>query len=152
MLLRPGIVAEVVDQVAPADVQHGADGDEGAEADHLPQAPVQDGRAERAALAEKATLPARAIVCPAVAFSPVTGLMTPRQFGPMMRIRRLAGALPDLLFQRRPAGARLLNPAEITTAPRTPAPRIPRRFPERSVAGVATTARSTWSGMAATLG
>ena len=29
------VVAQVIDQVAPADVHHGADGDEGAEADHF---------------------------------------------------------------------------------------------------------------------
>ena len=54
MLCVCGIVAEVVDQVAPADVEHRADGDEGAEADHFLQAPVEDGGAERAALADEA--------------------------------------------------------------------------------------------------
>ena len=50
---RARVVAEVVDQVAPADVEHRADRDEGAEADVLAQAPVEHGRAERAALAEE---------------------------------------------------------------------------------------------------
>ena len=37
-----GVVAQVVDQVAPADVEHRADRDERAEADVVPQAPVED--------------------------------------------------------------------------------------------------------------
>ena len=44
-----GVVAEVVDEVAPADVGHGAERDDGAEADTLAQAPVEDGGDERAA-------------------------------------------------------------------------------------------------------
>ncbi len=48
------VVAEVVDQVAPADVEHRADRDERAEADVHLQAPVEDGRAEGAALADEA--------------------------------------------------------------------------------------------------
>ena len=47
------IVAEVVDQVAPVHVEHRADGDEGAEADVLAQAPVQHRRAQGSALAEE---------------------------------------------------------------------------------------------------
>ena len=35
----------------------------------------------------KPTLPGRAIALANVAFSPVSGLITPRQFGPMTRIR-----------------------------------------------------------------
>jgi len=48
------VVAQVVDQVAPVDIQHRADGDEMAEADVFLQAPVQDGGAQRAALADEA--------------------------------------------------------------------------------------------------
>ena len=47
------VVAEVVDQVAPADVEHRPDRDERAEPDVLAQAPVEDRRAERPALAEE---------------------------------------------------------------------------------------------------
>ena len=47
------IVAEVVDQVAPVHVEHGTDGHEGAEADILPQAPVEHCSAERATLADE---------------------------------------------------------------------------------------------------
>ena len=56
--LRLGVVRQVVDQVAPADVEHRADRDERAEADVDPQAPVEDRRAQRAALAEEPDRPA----------------------------------------------------------------------------------------------
>ena len=86
MLLRLRIVAQIVDEIAPADVEHRADRDEGAEADVLAQAPVEHRRAQRAALADEADVPGLAIAAANVAFRPVTGLMTPRQLGPMMRI------------------------------------------------------------------
>ena len=54
MLLVLGIVAEVINQVAPVDIEHRADGDEGAEADVFAQAPVENGGAEGAALADEA--------------------------------------------------------------------------------------------------
>ena len=53
MLLVFGIVAEVADEVAPAHVEHRADGHEGAEADHFPQRPVEHGGAEGAGLADE---------------------------------------------------------------------------------------------------
>ena len=42
--------------------------------------------------------------------------MTPRQFGPMSRIRPAAG-FEDLAFELRPAGPISLNPAEMMIAP-----------------------------------
>ena len=54
MELRLGIVAEVVDQVAPAHVHHRADRNERAEAHHFLEAPVQHRGAQRAALADEA--------------------------------------------------------------------------------------------------
>ena len=48
-----GVVAEVVDEVAPADVGHRAERHDAAEADALTQAPVEDRRDERAALADE---------------------------------------------------------------------------------------------------
>ena len=48
-----GIVAELVDKIAPADIKHRAERHESAEADILAQAPIQHGGAERAALAEE---------------------------------------------------------------------------------------------------
>ena len=47
------IVAEVVDEVAPADIEHRADRDERAEADVLSKAPIEDRGAQRAALADE---------------------------------------------------------------------------------------------------
>ena len=48
-----GVVAEVVDQVAPSHVEHGTHRDERAEADHLGDAPVENRGTERAALADE---------------------------------------------------------------------------------------------------
>jgi len=48
------VVAEVVDQVPPPHVHHGADADEGREAHVLHEAAVEDGRHERPALAQEA--------------------------------------------------------------------------------------------------
>ena len=96
MLLGVRVVAEVVDQVAPADVEHRADRDEGAEADVSSQAPVEDGGAERAALAEEADVARPAMALAKVAFRPVSGLITPRQFGPMIRIRPRRACSSDL--------------------------------------------------------
>ncbi len=50
---RVGIVAEVIDEVSPTDIHHRSYGDEGAEADLLLQAPVENGRTESAALADE---------------------------------------------------------------------------------------------------
>jgi hypothetical protein len=47
------IVAQVFDPIPPADIQHRSDRDEGAEAHQLTQAPVQNGRPQRAALADE---------------------------------------------------------------------------------------------------
>ena len=50
---RARVVAEVVDEIAPADVEHRAERDERAEADLLAQAPVEDRGQQRAALAQE---------------------------------------------------------------------------------------------------
>ena len=54
---RVGIVAQVKNQVAPADIHHRADGNKGAEADIFLQAPIQHRRAKRAALADEPDAP-----------------------------------------------------------------------------------------------
>src|SRR5690606_22969039 len=51
---RLRVVAEVVDQVAPANVQHRADRDKRAEADVFLKAPVENGGTQRATLADEA--------------------------------------------------------------------------------------------------
>ena len=48
-----GVFSEVIDQIAPANVEHGAGRNECAESDPFLQTPVQDRRFERAALAKK---------------------------------------------------------------------------------------------------
>ena len=56
---RVGVGAEVVDEVAEVDVGHGADADEGAEADLVGGRPVEDRRAEGARLTEEGDAPRR---------------------------------------------------------------------------------------------
>ena len=51
------IVAQMIDQVAPADIDHRTKRNKGAEADILLQAPIQDRGAERAALADESDAP-----------------------------------------------------------------------------------------------
>ena len=48
-----GIITQVIDQVAPPDIKHRADRDERAETDVRLEAPVEDGRAQGAALADE---------------------------------------------------------------------------------------------------
>src|SRR5438552_17871335 len=50
---RVRIVAQVIDQIAPTYVEHRTGRDEGAEADLLTQAPVENGGTHRAALADE---------------------------------------------------------------------------------------------------
>src|SRR4029078_13524729 len=52
------IVAQVMDEVAPAHIEHRTDGDEGAESDIRFEAPVQNRGAERATLADEPDVPA----------------------------------------------------------------------------------------------
>ena len=54
-----------------------------------------------------------------LAFSPVTGLMIPRQFGPMMRNVVPLMMSMSCASSATPGGPISLNPAEITTAPPT---------------------------------
>ena len=49
----PRIVSEMIDQIAPANVQHGSGGYKRAEANHLFEAPIKYRRAERSALADE---------------------------------------------------------------------------------------------------
>src|SRR5262245_65356832 len=52
--MRVRIVAEMIDHVAPADVEHGAHGNKGAEADVLLEAPIEDGGEQGATLTDEA--------------------------------------------------------------------------------------------------
>ena len=98
-----------------------------------------------------ATLPGRAIVCANVAFSPRTGFITPRQFGPISRI------LPRMICvicasRSLPCSPCSLNPAEITMPAGIPAATDSARTSGTLSAGVVTTTRSTLSGSSETLG
>src|SRR5512139_2377430 len=54
---RSLIVAQIVDEIPPTDVDHGADRDEAAESHHLPQTPIEHRIAESAALTDKGYIP-----------------------------------------------------------------------------------------------
>src|SRR5271157_5563550 len=51
------VIAEIVNQVAPANIRHRADGAENTEAHHLAEAPVQHRSTKGPALAEEADAP-----------------------------------------------------------------------------------------------
>ena len=141
--LRVRVVAEVVDQVAPADVEHRADGDEGAEADLLAQAPVEDGGASAPLWLRKATLPGRAIAWAKVALKPLSGLITPRQFGPNRRIRPAPPAAPGSAAPVPGPRARLPEARRDRRWRPTPASTHSPITPGTVGAGVTITARST---------
>ena len=52
--LRPGIISQVVDQVAPVDIEHRSHRNERTEPDHLLLRPVQNRRTQGPALADEA--------------------------------------------------------------------------------------------------
>ena len=99
-----------------------------------------------------ATLPGRAIVVAKVAFNPARGLITPRQLGPMMRMRPRLASSSTWRSSSAPALPASLKPAEMMIAPFTPAATHSRTTPGTVLAGVTITARSTLSGTAATVG
>src|ERR1044071_1986028 len=92
-----------------------------------------------------ATFPALAMPLAKVAFNPLRGFMTPRQFGPIIRIFPRRAWTMTCRSRSAPEGPISLNPAEMMMAARTPAS---THWPITSGtvgAGVATTARSTFS-------
>jgi hypothetical protein len=99
-----------------------------------------------------ATLPGRAIAPAKVALSPDSGLITPRQFGPITRILPRPASSRSCRSSAAPSAPTSLNPAEMTIAAGTPASTHSRMTPGAAGAGVTTTASSTRSGKAATLG
>ena len=100
----------------------------------------------------KPTDPGRAIVVAKVAFIPESGLITPRQFGPITRMFALRASSSSRTSRAAPSGPISLNPAEITIAPRTPLSPHSWMMPGIDGGGVTTTARSTSSGIADTEG
>ena len=95
----------------------------------------------------KPTEPGRAMVVAKVAFMPESGLMTPRQFGPMTRMPASCASFSNCRSNSAPSGPISLKPAEITMAPRTPFSPHSRMMPGMDGGGVMITARSTCSGM-----
>ena len=106
---RVRVVAEVVDDVAPADVEHRAERDDRAEAHVLGRAPVEHGGEQRAALADEADRPGAAMPAAKVAFRPPIGFITPRQLGPTTRIPSRAPR-PGPPLELRALRADLLEP------------------------------------------
>jgi hypothetical protein len=94
------------------------------------------------------TVPGRAMPAAKVALSFPPGAMTPRQFGPTMRIRPRRASARIWRSSSTPAAPVSLKPAEIMMAPRTPALAQSRMMPGTLAGGVTMTARSTLSGTA----
>ena len=97
-------------------------------------------------------LPGRAMAPAKVAFRPVIGFITPRQFGPMTRIRPRRACSRTRRSSSIPSAPVSLKPAEMMIAPRTPASTHSAIRSGTAGAGVTMTARSTRSGTAAMLG
>src|SRR5215210_7377302 len=100
----------------------------------------------------KATLRGRAIFPAKVALRPLTGLITPRQLGPTMRILPRLASSRTCCSSSAPTSPASLKPAEMTMAPSTPASAHSRMIPGTVGAGETMTARSTCSGTSRTLG
>ena len=100
----------------------------------------------------KATFPGRAMPEAKVALRPVRGLITPRQLGPTRRMPPRATCCFTSRSSATPSGPASLNPAEMTMAPCTRLSTHSRMMAGTLGAGVTTTARSTWSGTAVSVG
>ncbi len=94
----------------------------------------------------KPTEPGRAMPRAKVAFSPVGGLITPRQLGPMIRTPPLRASSSNWRSSCAPCGPSSLKPAEMTIAALTPFSPHSRMTLGITCAGVMMTARSTRSG------
>ena len=81
-----------------------------------------------------------------VALRPVSGLITPRQFGPMMRMRPRRASASTFASSSTPAGPVSLKPAEMMIAFGTPPSTHSPIIAGTVGAGVTMTARSTGSG------
>ncbi len=94
----------------------------------------------------RATEPSRAIDCAKVALSLAKGLITPKQFGPTKRTLPRRASASVSCSSCAPAAPISLKPAEMMTAPPTPASPHSRMTPGTVAAGVTTTARSSLPG------
>ena len=77
--------------------------------------------------------------------------MTPRQFGPMTRIPLARASVTSSRCAASPSGPVSAKPLDTTTRPRTPFWVHCSTTSRTVLAGVATTARSTSSGMSSTV-
>ena len=93
----------------------------------------------------KATLPGRAMLLAKVAFSPSTGFMTPRQLGPMMRMRPPMVCMISVSSSA-PLAPVSLKPAEMTMPPGIPSSTLSLSRAGTPSAGVHSTTRSGTSG------
>src|ERR671911_350097 len=98
------------------------------------------------------TFPGRAMPEAKVALRPVSGFITPRQLGPMMRMRPCCASSRTCLSSSAPSGPVSLKPAEMMIAPPTPDSTHSWMISGTAGAGAAMTARSTRSGTSETLG
>ena len=90
--------------------------------------------------------PGRAMAAAKVAFSPASGAIRPKQFGPMMRMEPRAARISR--SSSTPRGPASLKPAEIMIAAGTFAAAHSATTPGTVSAGVTITARSTGPGTA----
>ena len=100
----------------------------------------------------KPTLPGRAIAPAKVALKPEFGLITPKEFGPIIRIRPRRASSSTRSSSSAPSGPVSLKPAEMTTAPRTPASTHSATMSGTAGAGATITAKSTCSGTSEIVG
>src|SRR5262245_23544781 len=96
---------------------------------------------------KKATFPGLGINGAKVAFRPLTGLITPRQFGPMMRRLPRRASARIWRSRSRPTAPDSLKPADRMIAPWTPASTQSLITDGTVDAGVAMTASSTFPGI-----
>ena len=87
-----------------------------------------------------------------MALRPLVGLMTPRQFGPTMRMPPRRASANTRASSSAPAGPVSRKPAEMISAAGTPASTHCRMISGTVAAGVTTTARSTGPGTSPTAG
>ena len=141
---RVGIVAEMINKIAPVHISHGTDGNERAEPELGRSAPIENRRAKRAALSDEpyvARQRERLGECRVQTDVRQHHANAIRPNDP-----HLPASLENLLFKLCPSRPGFFEPAEIITAPFTPAVAHSATIPGTLAAGVAITARSTFSG------
>ena len=98
----------------PSHIEHRPDGDKGAESDHLAKAPVENRGTQGAALTEKADGAGPCYRAAKSRSARSSGAITPKQFGPMIRIDPRAARI--LRSRSAPLAPVSLKPADMTIA------------------------------------